>query len=286
MIECQNKHNNNLRISYSGLAKNGSKHLPIIMEKVFNNLPIDQRNLKISFQTHTQNVLKQINRNNIKNEKLYPLIREFKNKNIPTTSEMIIALPGETADSWLKTLHYNFHDLGIDFVRTYILHVVANTPLYHQLQAGQYELRTKKIIYADNEVEILHRCNSFDYEELKLMFSYFWIFNTFINTGMLKSQIKNLYNEVKYIYQNLHLMPFISKLLQDYLQLVEKVFSPAPITKLHSKEEIMFFTSTLKGNEINEILNNQELVCQELHMYDLHTNFTCDEPNKAISILK
>ena len=81
-------------------------------------------------------------------------------------------------------------------------------------------------------------------------------------------------------------MPFISKLLQDYLQLVKKVFSPMPITELHSKEEIMFFTSTLKGNEINEILNNQELVCQELHMYNLHTNFTCDEPNKAISILK
>lgn len=286
MIECQNKHNNNLRISYSGLAKNGSKHLPVIMEKVFNNLPIDQRNLKISFQTHTKVVLQQINRDNIKNEKLYPLIREFKDKNIPTTSEMIIALPGETADSWLKTLHYNFHDLGIDFVRTYILHVVANTPLYHQLQAGQYELRTKKIIYADNEVEILHHCNSFDFEELKLMFSYFWIFNTFINTGMLKSQVKNLYNEVKYIHENLNHMPFISKLLHDYLELVEKVFSPFPVTELHNKEEIMFFTSTLKGNEINEILNNQELICQELNMYDLHTNFTCDEPNKAISILK
>lgn len=118
------------------------------------------------------------------------------------------------------------------------------------------------------------------------MFSYFWIFNTFINTGMLKSQIKDLYNEVKYIHENLNHMPFISKLLDDYLKLFEKVFSPSPITELHNKEEIMFFTSTLKGNEINEILNNQELICQELNMYDLHTNFTCDEPNKAISILK
>jgi len=282
MIECQNKHNNNLRISYSGLAKNGSKHLPVIMEKVFNNLPIDQRNLKISFQTHTEDVLKQINRDNIKNEKLYPLIREFKNKNIPTTSEMIIALPGETADSWLKTLHYNFHDLGIDFVRTYILHVVANTPLYHQLQAGQYSLRTKKIIYADNEVEILYQCNSFDLQELELMFSYFWIFNTFINTGLLTNQIKDLYQEVKDIYNNIEKMPFIQDLLQEYISLVKKVFGPEPVTELSINKEIMFFTSTLKGDEIKHIIKNQDTIAKELTQYNI-SKLTCDNPDKAIS---
>ena len=69
MIKCQEKYNNHIKISYSGLAKNGSKHLPVIMSKVFESFPIDQRNLKVSFQTHTPSVLKTIQRSNIDNKK-------------------------------------------------------------------------------------------------------------------------------------------------------------------------------------------------------------------------
>ena len=267
MIECQTNNNNYLRISYSGLVKNGSKHLPVIMEKIFNNMPIDQRNLKISFQTHSHNVLKLINRSNINNDKLIPLIDEFKKKNIPTTSEMIIALPGETAESWLNTLHYNYQEMQIDFVRTYILHVVANTPLYIDVKNKHYNIKSKKIMYKNNEVEIIHRCNSYDLNEIKLMFSYFWLFNTLINTNILKGNVKNLKDDIKFLYKNITTMPFIKQLLDKYLLLVEKVFEDIPVTKLENNLEINFFSSTLRGNEIKEIFENKKLFLSELSQY-------------------
>ena len=64
---------NNPKISYSGLAKNGSKWLPEIIDIIHNNLDADQRNLKVSFQTHSKDTLKVINRANINNDKLTPV---------------------------------------------------------------------------------------------------------------------------------------------------------------------------------------------------------------------
>jgi hypothetical protein len=237
------------------------------MEKIFNNLPIDQRNLKISFQTHTKEVLKLIDRDNINNNKLLPLIDEFKKKNIPTTSEMIIALPGETAESWLDTLHCNYHTLGIDYVRTYILHVVANTPLYKNVKEKKYGIKTKKIIYKENEVEIIYQCNSFDLEEIKLMFSYFWLFNTLVNTNILKGKIKNLKKEIMFLYQNIETMPFIKSLLDEYILLVKKTFQDEEFTYLDKDLEINFFNNTLRGNEIKEISYNIDLFLKDLSKY-------------------
>ena len=286
MIACQYKNQNYLRISYSGIAKNGSKHLPIIMEKIFNNMPIDQRNLKISFQTHSSDVLKKINRDNINNDKLVPLINEFKKKNIPTTSEMIIGLPGETADSWLETLHYNYHKIKIDYVRTYILHVVANTPLYVDALTNKFGIKTKKIVYKNNEIEIIHQCNSFDLEEIKLMFSYFWIFNTLINTKILSHQVKNVKKEVKFLYNNINTMPFIEQLLKEYITIVEKVFEDIAVTYLTDECDINFFTNTLRGNEIKKIVSNEDLFKKDLEKY--YNNIPAlnfDKLNSALSTI-
>lgn len=279
MIDAQKRYNNDLRISYSGLAKNGSKHLIEIMSKIHNNLPINQRNLKISFQTHTKDVLKAIDRDNIKNDKLIPLIQEFQKNNIPTTSEMIICLPSETAESWLDTMHYNYHDLNIDFLRAYILHVVVNTPLYNQVLRGEF--RTKKIIYSKSVVDVLIQ----DIEQTKLMFSYFWIFNTFFNTKLSKTD--NLKETVLLIYNNLNEMPFIKSLLDKYLKMVVKVFGDEPETVLDEHAEVRFFVGSLRGEELQEMIDNQSIVQNELEKYiDLpQCQWNFDNPIGAITEL-
>lgn len=287
MIACQSKYNNKLRISYSGLAKNGSKHLPIILSKVFDNLPIDQRNLKISFQTHTKQVLDVANRHNIDNSKLLPLIDQFKSSGIPTTSEMIIGLPGETADSWLNTLHYNYHNLEIDFIRTYILHVVANTPLYEKAYRDKWQIKTKRVGYQNTVVEIVNQCFSYNPEEIQKMFDYWWFYSTFINTGLLKGHVNNLYAETKTFIDNIDRMPLFKLCLKQYRDIVNTIFKDEPMTILDNRLQMRFLGASLKGKEIEMIINNPQAATRDIGVFykNVNTNWKCDNPLDVISVV-
>jgi radical SAM superfamily enzyme YgiQ (UPF0313 family) len=287
MINCQKKYNNHLKISYSGLAKNGSQHLPVILSKVFDHLPIDQRNLKISFQTHTKEVLDIVNRSNINNSKLIPLIKKFKDKNIPTTSEMIIGLPGETADSWLKTLHYNYHDLGIDFIRTYILHVVANTPLNEQLYRNMWKIKTKKVGYNNNIVEVVNECVSYNLTEILRMFDYWWFYSTFVNTSLLKGHINDLYSETKTFIDNIDSMPFLKLCLEQYRQIVSVIFKDEKFTELSNAQQMRFLGASLKGNEVDMIIKNTSAAMTDISTFysNIKTNWKCSNPHDVISII-
>jgi radical SAM superfamily enzyme YgiQ (UPF0313 family) len=287
MISCQSKYNNKLRISYSGLAKNGSKHLPIILSKVFDNLPIDQRNLKISFQTHTKQALDVANRHNIDNLKLMPLIDQFKSSGIPTTSEMIIGLPGETADSWLKTLHYNYHDLEIDFIRTYILHVVANTPLYEKPYRDKWQIKTKRVGYQSNVVEIVKECFSYDTQEIQKMFDYWWFYSTFINTGLLKGHVKDLYTETKRFIDNIDNMPLFKSCLEQYRDIVSTIFKDEIMTNLDNRLQMRFLGASLKGKEVEMLIDNPQAALKDINVLykNVNTNWKCDNPLDVISLV-
>ena len=289
MIEQQNISGNKLKISYSGLAKNGSKQLPVILKKIFDQIPIDQRNLKISFQTHTPEVLEVIKRSNIDNTRLLPLIDEYRKQNIPTTSEMIIALPGETADSWLRTLDYNYHTLGIDYIRTYILHMVANTDMNHNDYREQHEIKTKLITYKNQTVEIIHQCYSFDVEELVTMFDYHWFYHNLVNTDLLKPQITNIYDDCKSFFANLHNMPVLSSLVNRQRDFVRYIFQDEPETFLRSDLENAWFSATLRQDDIKIICNNGWQVEQELKTVftqDFKVKWVCENPIRAIAVIK
>ena len=289
MIEQQNITGNKLKISYSGLAKNGSKQLPQILQKIFNQIPIDQRNLKISFQTHTPEVLEVIKRSNIDNNRLLPLIHEYRKQNIPTTSEMIIALPGETADSWLQTLEYNYHTLGIDYVRTYILHMVANTDMNHPNYREKYKIKTKNITYKNQTVEVIHSCYSFDLEELVKMFDYHWFYHNLVNTDLLKPQITNVYNDCKRFFANLHNMPILSSLVDRQREFVRYLFKDEDETYLRSDLENAWFSATLRQDDITMMCKQHQQIEQELKTVftkDINVSWQCDNPIRAVAIIK
>ena len=289
MIKKQNETNNKLTISYSGLAKNGSKQLPIILNKIFNQIPIDQRNLKISFQTHSPKVLDVIKRSNIDNNRLLPLINEYKNKNIPTTSEMIIALPGETADSWLKTLDYNYHTLGIDYVRTYILHMVANTDMNKKDYREKYKIKTKLITYKNQTVEIIHRCFSYDLKELEKMFDYHWFYHNLINTDLVKPQIKSVYSDCKLFFNNLESMPTLKKLVDRQREFVRYIFEDTEETIIRNDLENAWFSSTLRQDDIKIMCKNNKEIEEELKCVfaeDLSVKWHCENPIRAVAVIK
>jgi len=285
MIEQQNQTGNKLRISYSGLAKNGSKQLPVILKKIFDQIPIDQRNLKISFQTHTPSVLEIINRSNIVNSRLLPLINEYKAQNIPTTSEMIIALPGETADSWLKTLDHNYHQLGIDYIRTYILHMVANTDMNSKQFREKYDIKTKKITYKNQSVEIIHQCLSYDLDEIIRMFDYHWFYHNLVNTDLLKPFINNVYDDCKKFFANLDDKPFLKSLIERQRKLVSYIFRDEPNTYLRTPLENAWFSATMRQDDIQLICDNYEQVEKELG-YTFQVSWKCDNPIRAVAIIE
>lgn len=289
MILQQNLNNNNLKISYSGLAKNGSKNLPIILEKIFNNVPIDQRNLKISFQTHTPEVLKIVNRSNIDNNRLLPLIQQYKANNIPITSEMIIALPGETAESWLKTLHHNYHNLGIDYVRSYFLHLVTNIEMTTPFYKKKYDIKTKIVKIGHQEFEIIHRCFSYDLEQLVLMFDYHWFYHNLINTNLLKPYVSNLYEDCVRFFNVLDNFPQLRSIVESNRQFIRHIFSDEEITTLDDKLSQRFFSSSMRRDDIKVMLNNQNAVSSELSLFlnkPLEIRWECDDVFGAMATIK
>lgn len=286
MISTQEELNNYLKISYSGLAKNGSKSLTAIMKKIVNNLPVDQRNLKISFQTHTQEVLNNILRHNIKNEKLLPMIEEFKKEGIPSTAEMIIALPGETADSWLKSLDTNY-TLGIDYIRTYFLHLVSNIEMTKQSYKDKFNIKTKIIDIHGQEFEIMHRYLDMELEDYVKMFDYHWFYHNLVNSDILKPHINNIYYDCLVFFAKLKEMPEIEKIINDHRDLVRRIFADEPKTLLKNPLEGMFFSATMRLDDVERIMKNPK-VHEELEnhfniKFDL--NWECEFPRRVLAVV-
>ena len=292
-----NKHSsgNNPKISYSGLAKNGSKWLPEIIDIIHHDLDADQRNLKVSFQTHSEKTLETINRSNIKNDKLMPLIQGFKSKGLPVTSEMIIGLPGETADSWLYTLQKDY-ELGIDFMRTYFLNLVPNTEIYTKQFKQQHGIKSKmlafpysfsgmgyKKLHADpdyrderstyefEEIEIMHQCNSYDLNEIVKMFDYWWFYHNFHNSRSLNITMKDLHDtghdiqfQVTWFYKHLHKMPFMSQLVEKNRAIIRTIFADEPRTEVKDLATYLYFSRCLRSDEIYQFWHNQDQFVDDL----------------------
>ena len=286
MINEQEESNNYLKISYSGLAKNGSTQLSSIMKKIVGNLPVDQRNLKISFQTHTQEVLDNILRHNIKNEKLLPMIKEFKDDGIPVTSEMIIALPGETAESWLKSLDTNYK-LGIDYVRTYFLHLVSNIEMTKQSYKDKFRIKTKIIDINGQEFEIMHKYLDMGIEDYVEMFDYHWFYHNLVNSDLLKPHIDNIYGEAITFFKLLYTMPHIKEVVDAHRNLVRRIFADEPKTLLNGSLEGRFFSSSMRIDDIERIIKSPEIQEELERHFSIKFNleWKCGDPYSVLAII-
>ena len=279
---------NNPKISYSGLAKNGSTWLPEIIDIIHHDLDADQRNLKVSFQTHSEKTLKTINRANIKNDKLIPLIQSFKQKGLPVTSEMIIGLPGETADSWLQSIQRDY-ELGIDFMRTYFLNLVPNTEIYTKSFREKYQVKSKilafpysftglgykklhqdpeyrdeRSTYEFEEIEIMHRCHSYDLTEIIKMFDYWWFYHNFYNSRAINHTMRDLFDtghdivfQIQWFFKHLDQMPLMKKLVDKNRQIIQNIFVDEPRTEIKDLATYLYFSRCLRSDEIYQFWHNQ-----------------------------
>ena len=200
---------------------------------------------------------------------------------------MIIALPGETADSWLQTLHHNHHVIGIDHIRTYILHIVENTDMNKAEYREKYNIKTKTVMIGNQSFDIINKCYSYDLPELVKMFDYHWFYHNLVNTNLLKPYILDVYNDCKRFYEELDNMPTLKSIIDDQRILVSTIFGD-DITVINNSLDQRFFSSSLRTNDIQRMIDNSKSVEYELSRFikqPLDTNWYCKDPLNAVAII-
>ena len=170
-----------------------------------------------------------IKRANIKFDKYSDLTTSFKLAGIPTYTELIMGLPGETLETFKNGLE-NIAKTKIGNVFIYNCSVLPNAPMNVPEYRQKYKIETvhSPIMLAHSSIhnrgiqeyeEIVVSSFSCSLEDLKEMFLYSWAFLNLQSLGILK-HIADYYNQ-KY---DLPFMKFYQTML-EFSRVEESIFS-------------------------------------------------------------
>jgi len=188
------------------------------------------RSVTLALQSMDENTLDIVKRANIKFDKFTELTAEFRKNEIPTYTEMIMGMPGETLESWKKGLDTLISDSKIGTIYIYNCGVFQNAPMNVPEYRKQYEIETiRSPIYlthvASEENQIIEYENiiisssTFTKDELKEMYLFSWMVLSFHHLGIFE-YIATFYKRK----HNLPLKKFYETLL-EYSRTTESIFS-------------------------------------------------------------
>lgn len=296
--KCQTDTGNRVKVTVNGFVKNGSPYLKDTI-LTLNRITGYSKNVMLSFQTHSEDALKTIDRDNIRNEKLYPLIKELQDEGLDIKSEMILGLPGETLSSYVKSLETDFN-LGITSMRSYPLIFIVNTPMYATEYRTEHGLKTKKILlpydlfipkdqYIENvnmqtscdftddslyeEVEVLYECDSFSNSDLIEILKRWWWYHNFYNLGTIPNEIKRLNAAGISISKQIEMffsllknneLPVLSEILNTYETAVREIYAPEPVSQIKSANAVHFFQKGMRTYESKYFIENKQAIQAEL----------------------
>ena len=183
----------------------------------------------LAVQSLDSSTLEIIKRANIKFDKFADLTTEFKLANIPTYTEIIIGLPGETLESFKKGLE-DIAKTKIGIVFIYNCGVLPNAPMNVPEYREKYKIETIRspIMLVHSSIygrgikefeEIVVSTRTCSREDMHEVFIYSWAFLTLHSLGILK-------HISEYFYQEYHLpfMKFYETLL-EFARSEESIFS-------------------------------------------------------------
>ena len=150
--------------------------------------------------------LKIIKRENIKFEKFSELTESFRSADIPTYTEIIMGLPGETLESFKHGLQVVAQDTKIDSIQIYNCSVLPNAPMNEPSYRDFYKIQTIRspIYLAHSSIhnrelpeyeDISISSNTFSTDDIKEEFVYAWFIQTFSSLG-ISEQISTYYNKI------------------------------------------------------------------------------------------
>jgi len=316
LIQQKNKFNKKIELSILGVAKNSSEYVKEIYSKMHlfdvekNNSSL--KNMKVSFQTFSNDTLSVIDRKNMSKEKLLEVIDRTIYKSV--TSELIIGLPGETPNSWLDTIAEH-EKLNILDARMYHLHILPNVPMMQKDYIEKHKIKTTKLyvpvdlistsyqdlarnIYNAENIktkfnfeteklnfetfDVMSSCFSFTNEELKLIYLYSFWFDMFYNTKILVDETKKskltIQDQVKLFFNLVDSgkMPLMKQIVDNHKKILDKVFTTEPMNVLTDLQAVSFINLTMgRSSELFVILDNLDQFEKEIKL--IYPEFSKDQ---------
>lgn len=140
----------------------------------------------LSLQTTNDQVLENIKRKNMAINNVREITEHARKNEIPVSTELILGLPGESYESWKKTLSdildYDLHN-GLDI---YFLNMIENAPIRSDIEKYQIETFTAYDMFNDTTdfediqkntaegVEVLKSTSTMNEDQLIDSFAYTW----------------------------------------------------------------------------------------------------------------
>jgi len=154
----------------------------------------------VAIQSSDEEVLRLSGRGAIKFDRLKKFIKYYKDRNLPVSTDILVGLPGESADSHLKTLCDAF-DLGFTKIEIYNIRMLDGTSYATKESRQKYEVKVKYRpvfgaygIYNGKKVfeveESVRSTKDMTEEELNGFKILHWLIYLAWNSGIFRNQLK------------------------------------------------------------------------------------------------
>jgi len=163
----------------------------------------DLTEITMSFQSLSPEVLKNIHRTNLEIATFMKVQEHFISRGIPTMTELILGLPGETKESHMQTLRTLF-DIGASNIVSYNCRILGGTVLDTQEERVRHGIKTKFRLYdmgfgkygeicSFESDEVVRSTNTLSEEEVLHFRIFHWLIQFFWSYKYYFPVIKFLY---------------------------------------------------------------------------------------------
>ena len=186
--------------------------------------------VSLALQSLDKETLEIVKRANIKFDNFSELTETFRKNKIPTYTELIMGLPGETLESWKKGLEILASGSQVGSIYIYNCGVFVNAPMNEPTYMKFHNIKTIRspIFLAHSSIHdrgipefeyITISSKSFSTDDLKEIYLFSWLFQTFHSLGIFEYITKYYHDEKKLPYVKFY------EIFLDYCKKENSIFS-------------------------------------------------------------
>ena len=258
LIDVQQRYNYPYRTSWSWAKNQKSEVIQMAKRVMYGGLGFNN-GLTVSLQTLDEHTLETIKRSNLEINKIVELFEECQRNNVPLINELILGLPGESKESWRRTL-FKLIEIGQhDGFEAWLCQLLENAEM-NLFQRRVHGIKGIKVSdYFSNGsydeapelIEITVATDSMPQQDMVASYAQFWFLLTWHMSGLSQfaSRFLKKYCDEDYIefYDN-----FRTYLSTDpHWQLEEEMFFNYINDWLSTGERIEGLVGGIKVNAIN-----------------------------------